>query len=73
MCRSENRFGVKKNFVLFGITIGGDCDGEENGDDRERLLSLLQLISIFLLSDHSKIQKSPRESLPVGLCNYVIV
>jgi hypothetical protein len=41
-----NRLGVKKSLVFLEVTIGGDCDGEEDDNDRERLFSLLL---VFLL------------------------
>lgn len=39
-----NRFGVKKSFEFLGITIGGDCDGEVEGEDRVRLFTLLSVL-----------------------------
>lgn len=41
-----NRFGVKKSLVFLEVTMGGDCDREEDDDERERLFSLLL---VFLL------------------------
>lgn len=42
-----NRFGVKKSLVFLEVTIGGDCDGEEDDDERERLFSFLLVTILF--------------------------